>query len=291
MYQTICIQYYIILKGRFMKFSATITVQYDTPFSPFPATQWEEAIIWAKKSRLDGVEVCISHYRDLDVKNLRNTLDTYSLGCSTISTGQARCMENISLLHDEKHAYEAAQERLKQHIDAASILDSAVTLGLLRGLGEAGNEKQQKRTLAERMDPIVNYAEKKGITIILEPINRYETALLNSAEDTLDFITTYLGNPSNVKVLWDVFHANIEDPSFDKAIEILQGKLHHVHLADSNRMVPGYGHINFEHIIQKLSKSDFQSYISFECLNLPSIDIVRSHIGPFVENLRSIAHR
>ena len=274
-----------------MKFSATITLQYDTPFSPFSANQWEEAISWTKECNLDGVEICISHYNDLDIGKLKNKLDAYSLGCSTISTGQARGIENISLLHDEKQAYQAAQQRLKQHIDAASVLGSAVTIGLLRGLGKNEHKEQQKRILAERMEPIAEYAEKKGITIILEPINRYETALLNSAEDTLDFITNYLGNPSRVKVLWDVFHANIEDPSFDDAIEILQSKLYHVHLADSNRMFPGYGHINFEHIIQKLTKSGFNSYLSFECLNLPSVDIVRSHTGPFVENLRSIAHR
>lgn len=271
-----------------MKFSATITMQFDTPFSPFKAENWEEGLVWAKESTLDGVEVCIANYVDLDLEFLRDRLDKLGLECSTISTGQARSLENISLLHDGEIGYHRAQERLKEHIDAATMLKSAVTLGLLRGIGTSGKIESQKRLLAERMSPIIEYAEEKNVIILLEAINRYETALLNSAADTNDFIENYLGNPKCVSVLWDVFHANIEDPSFEQAISCLGKKLHHVHLADSNRMFPGYGHLDFDVILRSLHEASYDSYISFECLNQPSLEIVRTETVSFVKHLRTI---
>ena len=49
-----------------MKFSATVTLQYDTPFSPFSHEQWQDGLDWMKKSNLDGAELCISNYKDID---------------------------------------------------------------------------------------------------------------------------------------------------------------------------------------------------------------------------------
>ena len=50
-----------------MKFSGTVTLQYDTPFSPFKVTEYESALDWLKESGFDGAEVCISNYNGIDV--------------------------------------------------------------------------------------------------------------------------------------------------------------------------------------------------------------------------------
>ena len=115
------------------------------------------------------------------------------MGCSTISTGQSRLLEGISLLHTGGEL-KKAQERMKQHIDAAVILGSKVTLGLLRGLGEPGKEEEQKQTLARNLEPVITYAQDRRVTIILEAINRYETSLFNSADDAMSFVEKELAN-------------------------------------------------------------------------------------------------
>lgn len=135
-----------------MKFSGTVTLQYDTPFSPFKVTEYESALDWLKESGFDGAEVCISNYNGIDVHKVKSDLDKRGLGCSTISTGQARGLENISLLH-QGEALRTAQERMKQHVDAASVLGCKVTLGLLRGLGTRGNEQEEKEILARNLQP------------------------------------------------------------------------------------------------------------------------------------------
>ena len=68
----------------------------------------------------------------------------------------------------------------------------------------------------------------------MEAINRYETAHLNSAEDTIKFIEI-MGESPSLGILRDVFHANIEDPGFEEAVKVMGKMLRHVHMADSHR--------------------------------------------------------
>ncbi len=269
-----------------MKFSATVPLQYDTVFSPYQASEWLKGLDWICDSGLDGAELCISHYENIDLNRIKEQLDQRGLECSTISTGQARGLEGLSLIGVSSELCKKTQDRFKQHIDAASILKSKVTVGLMRGIGSAQTSTKDLAQLREAMLPLVDYADKKGVVLCLEAINRYETALLNSAQATLDFVQNTLGDPDCVGVLWDLFHANIEDQSFDQSICLLGDKLQHVHLADSNRMFPGYGHLDFASILGQLKARGFSNYCSFECLNQPTLEIVLKETGPWVESMR-----
>jgi sugar phosphate isomerase/epimerase len=269
-----------------IKFSATIPYQYNTAFSPFGVDDYEKGLDWLKASGFDAAEICISHYRGVDVAKIKHGLDQRGLGCSTISTGQARSLEGISLIDDDPVRRQKAQKRVNEHITAAQTLGSYVTIGLLRGLGEAGRCQEQQKRLLETIAPCITYAQGKKVTLIFEAINRYETTLLNSAEATLKMIAA-LGNPDGVGILWDVFHANIEDASFAGAIELMGSKLKHVHFADSNRYFPGYGHLDFNSIYDKLQKVGYNGYISFECLNLPSVQTVIDESAGFIAKLRA----
>ena len=271
-----------------MKFSATVTLQYDTIFSPFSAGDYSRGLDWIKENGLDGAELCISNYKDLDLSRVKAQLEERGLGCSTLSTGQARGLEGLSLIAVPAEVTKKTQERFMQHIDAAKLLGSKVTIGLMRGIGSEATREKDLRDLSEAMKPIISYADTKGVTLCLEAINRYETALLNSAEATMDFIVNQLGNPDCVGILWDLFHANIEDIGFERSIKLMGKKLKHVHIADSNRSFPGYGHTDFAKILKAVKDSGYQEYCSFECLNLPSVDAVLCETGTWVERMRAL---
>ena len=270
-----------------MKFSSTMTIQYDTIFSPFTAAQYLEALDWLRDSGFDAAEVCISHYRDLDVEGFKAELDRRGLACSNISTGQARTLEHITLL-DDGETLERAQERLMEHIRAAEILDCKVTLGLIRGLGTPGKEREERTLLARNLEKVVDYAGQQRVKLILETINRYETALFNTVDSCMDFIERDLGNPECVGVHWDVFHANIEDRDFGEAIDRMGDRLMHVHLADSNRWFPGYGHLDFPAIFRLLKAAGFEDYCSFECFNLPSREAILAEAGRFIGEMKAV---
>lgn len=268
-----------------MKFSSTVTLHYDTPFSPFTAPEFEASLQWLKESGFDGAEICISDYRSCDVAALKRTLDEYELSCSTISTGQSFVREGISLLQ-EGEPLRKVQERLRQHIDAAAVLGSKVTVGLLRGAGTPKYRREETRLLAQHMAPVVEYARTCGVKILLEPINRYETSILNQAVETEIFIRKELGASGEVEILWDLFHANIEDSDFYTTLDSIQDVLGHVHLADSNRWFPGYGHLDFEGIMQAIQATGFSGYYSFECLNLPSAEVVKAEARDFIVHMK-----
>ena len=210
-----------------MKFSATVTLQYDTIFSSFSHEEYLKGLDWMQQSCLDGAELCISSYSDIDLGRVKAELDERGLGCSTISTGQARGIEGLSLIGVPADITKRTQEWFMQHIDAAKVLGSKVTIGLMRGLGSLETMDRDLADLSEAMKPLVAYADQKGVT-------------LNSAEATMDFIVNDLGNPGCVGILWDLFHANIEDIGFKQSIDIMGSRLQHVHLADSNRRTQGY---------------------------------------------------
>ncbi len=279
-----------------MKFGCTVALQYDTPFSPFGAGEFEEALLWLRESGFDGAELCISDYENCDVIELKERLDSYGLACPTISTGQALGRENISLLHTGT-ALDRAQERLCRHIDAAKVLGSKVTIGLLRGDGRAGRggmdgmeggAGERRKLLAEHMAPVIHYAKKQGVILLLEPINRYETGLLNGAVETLKFIENELGGEDCVEILWDVFHANLEDASLYTIPAAIKSHFGHVHLADSNRWFPGFGHLDFPGILRGIRDAGYAGYYSFECLNRPSVEVVRTQAKGFVQYMRGL---
>ncbi|MFR8393241.1 MAG: hypothetical protein ACLVBJ_10380 [Pilosibacter sp.] len=105
-----------------MKFSATVTLQYDTIFSSFSPADYLKGLDWMKANHLDGAELCISNYNNLDVAKIKDELDQRGLGCSTLSTGQARGLEGLSLIGVPADVTKKTQERFMQHIDAAKIL-------------------------------------------------------------------------------------------------------------------------------------------------------------------------
>lgn len=100
-----------------MKFSATVTLQYDTPFSSFSHEQWRDGLDWMKQSNLDGAELCISNYENIDPYKIKEELDIRGLGCSTLSTGQARGLEGLSLIGVLPDKVRETQKRFLQHID------------------------------------------------------------------------------------------------------------------------------------------------------------------------------
>jgi len=77
-----------------------------------------------------------------------------------------------------------------------------------------------------------------------------------------------VGSP-NIKVLLDVFHMNIEELSIAAAIRTTGDKLGHLHIADSNRLAPGMGHVDFAEIAAALSDIGYQGWVSGEHLSLP----------------------
>ncbi len=252
-----------------MKCSTSLSIQYDNSFSPFPGREWVQGLQWVKDSGFDAVEIIVSDPELLDWKAVQRELGRQNLLVSTISTGQAAVLEGLSMMTASREIREAALKRLRADIDFAVELGRPhVTIGLIRGRGGSLSFEMEHSLLLDSMKKIGEYAARKDIILNLEPINRYECVHLNTSLSGLAFLEE-LGRPEHVGILYDTFHSNIEDVDMAEAIRQLKGHITNVHIADSNRQLPGEGHIDFCVIREALEESGYEGYVALEVLNRP----------------------
>lgn len=108
-------------------------------------------------------------------------------------------------------------------------------------------------------------AAKAGTNLLIEPLNRYETHLLRTLQDGVE-ICERVGNP-HVKIMADFFHMSIEEENIAASIRKAGKHIAHVHLADSTRQLPGYGHTDFKAGFAALKEIGFDKYMALECGN------------------------
>jgi sugar phosphate isomerase/epimerase len=101
----------------------------------------------------------------------------------------------------------------------------------------------------------------------LEPINRYETTLINTVTQGLDLVDKV--GAKNFGLLLDTFHMNIEEADLEASIQQCGKRIFHFHVADSNRWYPGAGHLDFKAILQALISTGYPGWISGEYMPLP----------------------
>jgi sugar phosphate isomerase/epimerase len=216
----------------------------------------------------DAVELAIRDPRVIDVNKIKRLLRKFDLPVPAIATGQAYVEEGLSFADPAPEIRRKAVERVKSHIDLAlEIGGSQVIIGLIRGTVKPGRDKEEtEKYLMECLSDLFNY--RPGITLAMEPINRYETNLYNDTHSLRQFIDQT--DHPNLKMLVDTFHMNIEEPDMIESILNARDYISHVHFADSNRWAPGCGHLNFKEILKALGKIGYQGAISAEILPRPS---------------------
>lgn len=215
-----------------------------------------------------GVELAIRDPLELDLKKILGAAERTGLEIPALGTGQAWGEDGLSFTNSDKAIGEAAVKRVFTHIDFAAEAGAMVIIGLVRGMVRAPMEREEAEQLMEEAFlRCCRYAEREGVRIAFEPINRYETTLLNSVEESAAFIDRI--GMENLGMLLDTFHMNIEEPSICDSIRKAGKRIFHVHYADSNRRYPGAGHLDFPLIIKSLKEAGYKGYLSGEHLPWP----------------------
>jgi sugar phosphate isomerase/epimerase len=124
------------------------------------------------------------------------------------------------------------------------------------------------RQLESQLFPLLladlgEHAAKVKCMVFVEPLNRYETHFLNRLEQAIEF-TKKLANPY-VKIMADFFHMSIEEADIPQSLKAAGDWVQHVHLADSNRVLPGLGHTDFKAGLAALKSIGFDKYMAMEC--------------------------
>ena len=130
------------------------------------------------------------------------------------------------------------------------------------------NRDEVMKSMVEVIRDAGEHAEKKGVVLAMEAINRYETNCLNTMQETTDFVA--LVNHPGVRTVADTYHKNIEEVRPVDEIRKYGHTLAYLHLADSNRYAPGEGHFDFASVAEALKAVNFSEYLPFDVFGLYS---------------------
>jgi D-psicose/D-tagatose/L-ribulose 3-epimerase len=136
---------------------------------------------------------------------------------------------------------------------------------------------QRKRDLercVRNLKEVGKYAEDKGITLGVEPLNRFETSFINLAEQAVELVQM-VDSPA-IQIMLDTFHMNIEEKDLGQAIEMAGPYLIHVHANENDRGTPGSGHVPWTAVAAALKKINYSGALVIESFTTEVKEIARA---------------
>ena len=231
----------------------------------------EESIRKAAAFGYDGIELALKTADQVDLDKLNALLADHNLSCPCVSTGQVFAVSNLYFTAPDPARRTEVIRVFREMIDLAAELEAMVNIGRSRGfIGDDESREDAELRFIEVARELCDYAAPKNVTLILEPVNRYEINLINSVSEGAALMKKV--DKPNMALMPDLFHMNIEDASIPGALEEHAEHVAYVHIADSNRLAPGQGHTDFEAALAALKRENYDGWISVEILPEPHPD-------------------
>lgn len=204
-------------------------------------------------------------------KTVRKRADKLGL----ILTGGGSLPKGKEILSDDLQKRKEAIEYMKLLIRKVSELGGTLYHGVIYATGGVftgkGPTAQEIKYAAEGLREAAVYAKKYGVKLCLEPVNRYETYVLNTVSDSLKLIDKI--GEDNVGLLLDTYHMNIEEKDMYKSIVAAGDKVFHFHVNENDRGTPGTGHIPWDNVFKALKDISYNGITAIESFVDDSIDI------------------
>jgi len=267
------------------RFGVALSPQ-PTSFGPLLyAGRLAEGLRMAAQAGFSVVELSLRSVEGTDADGLAAMLDELNLSLAAIATGQSCIHDSLCLCDPRAEVREATVERLKSIMLLARKFDAAVIIGGIRGRlsGTAPEQEEQRAAAVEAIRDCARFAAARDVMLLIEPVNRYETNFINSSADGLALLDE-IGEP-RPKLLLDTFHMNIEEPGINAALEATGDRLGYVHVADSNRLAPGQGHIDFLGVLHTLARIGYAGPVTAEILPFPDDLAAMQQAGSFLTSL------
>lgn len=236
-----------------------------------PFVYWDglaAAFSSAKELGFDAVEIFAPGPDAVQPEELTKLVEESGLAVAAVGTGAGMVKHGLSLTDADASKRAAAVDFVKSMIDFGGPFDAPAIIGSMQGKwgGDLSRDDALK-LLADALNELGPYAEKHGVCLIYEPLNRYETNLLKTVAEGVDYLATL--ETKNVKLLADLFHMNIEEANLGEALKAGAGHIGHIHFVDSNRQATGLGHMDYDPIVAALKETGYAGYLSAEAFPIP----------------------
>lgn len=228
----------------------------------------EESIPKAADYGYRGVELALKSADEVNRRTLNRLLAKYDMEVSCISTGQLFAGLGLFFTHPEQEIQTKLTIAFRKLIDLAADYGGMVNVGRVRGpyIGTDSSDETEERFI-HLISDLCDYADRYGVTLVIEPVNRYELNFINTISEA-DGICRRI-NRSNIGIMPDLFHMNIEESDICSSLYDNRSFIKYIHFADSNRFAPGMGHLDFDAIMNTLFTIGYNGWISLELLPEP----------------------
>lgn len=243
--------------------------------SPFRTSNLD-ILYKAKDYGYDLVEIAVEDASVIDFKKVKKVAQEIGLGLSV--SGAFGSERDIS--SDNLDYRNIGLSYIKDCVQIANELESPVFGGpLYSAVGKTRLVSKEQKYIErqyciENLFQATKYAEEMGVVLALEPLNRFETDMINTVDQALSLINEI--NHPYLKILLDTFHTNIEEKNVIKAIHLLGDKLAHVQGNENDRGTPGTGQVNWIGIRDALVDIGYKGSIVLETFGSPSKELARA---------------
>ncbi|MFT2009292.1 sugar phosphate isomerase/epimerase [Pontibacter sp. 13R65] len=212
----------------------------------------------------DLVEIPVEDPALVDIVRVKAALALHELEpviCGAFGTSR-------DLTHDDPAYHKTSMDYIEACLDICVGLGAKFFAGpMYSAVGKARLvSAEQKQVEWERavtnLQKVCVQADARGLEIALEPLNRFESDLINTAQDVMQLVQD-INHPA-AKVLLDGFHMNIEEPDIEKAILLAGEKLIHVQVSENYRGTPGTGQTRWDAYKRGLTTIGYTGAVSIE---------------------------
>ena len=215
-----------------------------------------------KAAGFDGVEVPLFRPSDFATADIARGLAENGLECTICSvlTG------GLSIISDDVSVRRQSRVHMEECVKTAAEVGAKIIagplyspVGYLPGRRRTPDEWKWAVDCYQSLGPVLTQYE---VTIAIEPLNRFETYFLNTAEDAAA-LCDQIGH-ANVGVLFDTFHANIEEKDIAQGYRTVGRHLKHVHTCENDRGIPGTGHVEWKSVFAALRDIHYDGWLTIE---------------------------
>lgn len=219
----------------------------------------------------DGVELPVFDMTLANYQAVGKRLKELGLGATAVTV----CTPTENPISPDAGIRAAGLARLKKAIDMVAAAGATHLCGPIHSaLGEftgKGRTEEEWKWGQEVLAKAADHAKASNVTLVVEYLNRFECYFLNCAEDCARF-TREVNHP-NLKMMYDTFHANIEEKNIGAAVKACADQMVHVHISENDRSTPGEGGINWDASFQALKDVKYDGWMMIEAFGLALPDL------------------
>lgn len=252
-------------------FRSAVTISLVPEARGGPFVYWDDllgSVSQAAELGYDAVEVFAPEPSAVDVPALQSRLQETGLRVAAVGTGAGWLRRKLSLTNLATEVRQQAITFIQSIIDLGGEFGAPAIIGSMQGRwGDGVDRETALGWLREGLNALGRHARERGVPLIYEPLNRYETNLCNTVAAGVELVQTL--STDNVVLLADLFHMNIEEVDMAAALRAGGRHIGHVHFVDSNRRPAGCGHLDYGPIIAALQDIHYGGYLSAEACAWP----------------------